>query len=162
MLEVVVLPCVPVTAIVGRSRVISPSRSARWSSRSPRSRAAARSGFSGGIALEKTTSAPSGTFSAACGTALSPVRARYGESGARSEPVTSAPSARATIARPLMPAPPMPTKCSRRPLQGGSLIGRHPRGSQFTKRMTRWRGDSRVQLMRGCGRVALGRSVTSP
>ena len=60
MLDVVVLPCVPVTAIVGRSRVSSPSSSARCSSRSPRSRAAARSGFSGGIAEETTSSAPSG------------------------------------------------------------------------------------------------------
>ena len=66
MLEVVVLPCVPVTAIVGRSRVISPSSSARWSSRSPRSRPAARSGLPGGIAEETTSSASAGTLSAAC------------------------------------------------------------------------------------------------
>src|SRR4051794_13705351 len=45
-----------------------------------------------------------------------PVAARYGE-GARSEPVTVAPSARATTARPLIPAPPTPTKCSLRPDQ---------------------------------------------
>jgi crotonobetainyl-CoA:carnitine CoA-transferase CaiB-like acyl-CoA transferase len=67
MLDVVVLPCVPVTAMVGRSRVSSPSRSARCSSRWPRSRAAARSGFSDGIALDTTTSAPSGTFRTADG-----------------------------------------------------------------------------------------------
>ena len=64
MLDVVVLPWVPVTAIVGRSRVSSPSSSARCSSRRPRSRAAARSGLSGGIAVETTTSAPSGTLAA--------------------------------------------------------------------------------------------------
>ena len=78
MLDVVVFPCVPVTAIVGRRRVSSPSRSARCSSRSPRSRAAARSGFSGGIALETTTSAPSGTFAAAWPTAGSIPAARSG------------------------------------------------------------------------------------
>ena len=48
MLDVVVLPWVPVTAIVGFSRVSSPSRSARCSSGAP----VARSGLSGGIALE--------------------------------------------------------------------------------------------------------------
>ncbi len=130
MLDVVVLPCVPVTAIVGRSRVISPSRSARCSSRSPRSRAATRSGFSGGIALETTTSAPSGTFAASCPSlTLIPASRRYGESAARSEPLTSAPSARATSARPLIPAPPMPTKCRRRPAHGVAVLTpRHPSG----------------------------------
>ena len=62
MLDVVVLPWVPVTAIVGRSALSSPSRSARCSSRRPRSRAAARSGLSAGMAVETTTSAPSGTL----------------------------------------------------------------------------------------------------
>src|SRR3954470_10316393 len=46
-----------------------------------------------------------------------PVAARYGE-GARSEPVTVAPSVCATTARPLIPAPPIPTKCSLRPVHG--------------------------------------------
>src|SRR3954447_6243802 len=63
------------------------------------------------------TSAPAGTFAAAWPmTGSRPVAARYGE-GARSEPVTVAPSARATTARPLIPAPPIPTKCSLRPDQ---------------------------------------------
>ena len=39
-------------------------------------RAAARSGLSGGIALETTTSAPSGTLAASCGAAVSPARRR--------------------------------------------------------------------------------------
>ena len=64
MLDVVVLPWVPETAIVGRRRVSSPSSSARCSSRWPRSRAIARSGFSGGIAVETTTSASGGTLAA--------------------------------------------------------------------------------------------------
>ncbi len=49
MLAVVVLPCVPVIAIVGFRRVSSPSSCARCSSRPP---AAARSGLSGPIAVE--------------------------------------------------------------------------------------------------------------
>ena len=123
MLDVVVFPCVPVTAIVGRSRVISPSRSARWSSLP----ATPRSGLSGAIALERTTSAPSGTLAASCPAATGTSSARrYGESGARSEPVTSAPSSRATRARPLIPAPPMPTKCSRRPCHGLLGTAAHP------------------------------------
>ena len=72
MLDVVVLPCVPVTAIVGRSRVSSPSSSARCSSLSPRSRATVRSGLSAGIALDTTTSAPGGTFAASCSRTSSP------------------------------------------------------------------------------------------
>ena len=85
-----------------------------------RARRASRSGLSGGIALETTTSAPAGTLAASWPAAARCRRAgaRYGEPAARSEPVTSAPSARATSARPLIPAPPMPTKCSRRPAQG--------------------------------------------
>ena len=117
MLDVVVFPCVPVTAIVGRRRVSSPSRSARCSSGAP----VPRSGLSAGIALETTTSAPAGTLAAAWPTAGSiPAAwsvAPYGEPGARSDPVTLAPSAWATSARPLIPAPPIPTKCSCRPVQ---------------------------------------------
>src|SRR4051812_16380325 len=67
------------------------------------------------------TSAPAGTFAAAWPmTGSRPVAARYGE-GARSEPVTVAPSARATTDRPLIPAPPIPTKCSLRPDQGPAM-----------------------------------------
>src|SRR5689334_10020472 len=119
MLAVVVLPCVPVTASVGFRRVSSPSRSARCSSR-----AVPRSGLSGGIADEYTTSAPAGTFAASWPTTGSMPAASsgpaYGEPAARSEPVTLAPSPCATSASPLIPAPPMPTKCSRRPAQGRS------------------------------------------
>ena len=90
--------------------------------------AAARSGLSAGIAVETTSSAPPGTFAASCPAAgtIPAARSRpaYGEPAARSEPDTSAPSRRATSARPLMPAPPMPTKCSRRPVQGVSALTR--------------------------------------
>src|SRR4051795_8031163 len=100
---VVVLPWVPETAIVGFSRVSSPSRSARCIS------GGLRSGLSGAIALLYTTSAPSGTFAASW-----PFKAR-------SDPVTSAPRMRATLASPLIPAPRMPTKCSLRPDHGWSM-----------------------------------------
>ncbi len=49
---VVVFPCVPATAIVRFISVNSPSSSARGRSLKPRSRAASRSGFSAGTALE--------------------------------------------------------------------------------------------------------------
>ena len=49
---VVVLPWVPATAIVRRSPESSPSSRARGHSGIPRSRAPARSGFSGATALE--------------------------------------------------------------------------------------------------------------
>ena len=169
MLEVVVLPCVPVTAIVGRRRVSSPSRSARCSS-APRSRAA-RSGLSAGIALETTTSAPAGTLAAAWPTArLDPGGAgawRRTASRARGpSPVTLAPSAWATSARPLIPAPPIPTKCSRRPVHGiahapGSLAavsrragsGQNPRGGGRPDRARRARG---IRLRRAAPRTARG------
>ena len=64
MLDVVVLPCVPVTAIVGRRRVSSPSSSARCSSRSP-ARAPRARGSPAGSRDETTSSAPAGTFAAA-------------------------------------------------------------------------------------------------
>ena len=49
---VVVLPCVPVTAIPCRSSIRLASAADRCSTRSPRCRAATSSGFSGRIALE--------------------------------------------------------------------------------------------------------------
>ena len=57
---VVVLPWVPEIAIARLSRETSPRRSPRWRSRP----AALSSGLSSGIAVETTTSAPSGTFAA--------------------------------------------------------------------------------------------------
>ena len=65
---------------------------------------------------------------------------------ARSEPVTDAPSAWATSARPLIPAPPIPTKCSRRPAHGSRASrlvtldedgGRHDDGGGFALRPAR-------------------------
>ena len=57
---VVVLPWVPLTAIVRFRRESSASRSPRWSTGAPAARAADSSGFSPGIAVDTTTSAPAG------------------------------------------------------------------------------------------------------
>ena len=58
MLDVVVLPCVPVTAIVGlHARQLAEQVGAVELALA----ATRRSGFSGGMALETTTSAPGGT-----------------------------------------------------------------------------------------------------
>ena len=62
---VVVFPCVPLTAIVRFIRDSSREKVAAMQ-RTRRSRAAASSGLSSGIAVETTTSAPSGTFAASC------------------------------------------------------------------------------------------------
>ena len=61
---VVVLPCAPPTAIVRFMRDSSPSRSPRCSTGRPAARAAASSGLSSGIAVETTSSAPSGRLAA--------------------------------------------------------------------------------------------------
>ena len=61
---VVVLPCVPLTAIVRLSADSSPSSSPRWSTRAPAARPATSSGLSGGIAVDSTSSAPAGTLAA--------------------------------------------------------------------------------------------------
>ena len=122
---VVVLPCVPAMAIVRRRRLSSPSSAPRWITRSSRSRAATYSGFAGGIAVDTTSSMswPTGTLAASwpttAGIPAARTRSRYGEL-ARSEPVTAAPRASAISASPLIPAPPMPTKCSRRPDQSAA------------------------------------------
>ena len=61
---VVVLPCVPATATDQRSRINSPSISARWTIGRKRSRAATSSGLSCLIAVEITTMDAFATFSA--------------------------------------------------------------------------------------------------
>ena len=120
MLDVVVLPWVPETAIVGLSRVSSPSRSARCIS----GRAALRVGRAGSRSSRRPRR-PRGRWRrrgrSAARSRPRAASAAYGEPAARSEPVTSAPSAWATAASPLMPAPPIPTKCSLRPDQGWSI-----------------------------------------
>ena len=122
MLDVVVLPCVPVTAIVGRRRVSSPSSS--------RAVQLAQAALAGGGALrvvgrdrggDDELGAGGDVGGGVPGGRLDPGGAQrppYGEPRRAVGAGDLAPSARATSARPLMPAPPMPTKCSRRPAQG--------------------------------------------
>ena len=113
-LVVVVLPCVPATAMPCFRRISSASIIARGTTGILRARAAATSGLSSFTALEITTAsalatllrgmahdAPSrpGVFRR-CVAALS----------SRSEPLTSKPRLSSTSAMPLMPEPPMPTK----------------------------------------------------
>ena len=64
MPQVVVLPCVPATAIARFSEATWPSSVPRWITSRPASRAAASSGLSAGMAVETTSSAPSGTLAA--------------------------------------------------------------------------------------------------
>ena len=103
MLDVVVLPWVPETAIVGLSRVSSPSRSARCSSGAP----VVRSGLVGrDRARVDDLGAVGDVGGVVADRRLDPGRRSvppYGEPAARSEPVTLAPSACATTASPLMP-----------------------------------------------------------
>src|SRR5215208_1695333 len=158
---VVVLPCAPLTAIVRFMRDSSPSRSARCRIAAPAARAAASSGLSSGIAVETTTSAPTDRLAASWPTAASipAVRRRSitGES-TLSEPDTRAPSKWATSARPLIPAPPIPTKCRLRPANGaspisgssrqGEQLAGDPLGSVGPGHRTR-RLDHRPQPLRG-------------
>ena len=64
MAVVVVLPCVPAIASRRRCEQSSASSSPRWITVWPRSRARASSGLSSGTAVETTTSASGGTWSA--------------------------------------------------------------------------------------------------
>ena len=110
---VVVFPCVPATATHRLRRATSARRSPRWSTVAPASSAAASSGLSAEIAVETTTSAPSGAPPARwpiTGWIRAPRSRSMYDDSARSEPVTVAPSACATSARPLIPAPPIPMK----------------------------------------------------
>jgi hypothetical protein len=74
---VVVLPWVPAIAISRFSAQSSANSSPRWSTRWPRSRAIASSGFCSEIAVETTTSASAGTLPASWPiTGSSPARRR--------------------------------------------------------------------------------------
>src|SRR5437870_2278214 len=79
------------------------------------------------MAVDTTTSAPAGTLPASCPITGSIPAARsssqYADSE-RSDPVTDAPSACATRARPLIPAPPIPTKWSSRPAHSATVMAR--------------------------------------
>ncbi len=122
MLDVVVLPCVPVTAIVGRSRVSSPSRSARCSSRS-------RARGDGPLRVVRRDRARDDDLGAGgdvgrvvAGGRLDARPRAAGGVGRAGRAVGAGDAARRARARRARarscPAPPIPTKCSRRPVQG--------------------------------------------
>ncbi len=115
MLVVVVLPCVPATAMARRPPISAASASERCTTGMPRSRAAASSGLSSRMALETTMElAPSGTCSAAwptCTAAPSSRSASTVSDSFESLPETLAPRTARIFARPDMPAPPIPMKC---------------------------------------------------
>ena len=119
-----------------------------------------------------STPSPAGTFAASCPTATiappSRSRATVGES-ARSEPLTVAPSAAPTSASPLIPAPPIPMKWSRRPAQGlASVTAGDPSGHGITTTTPpappiRCRTASPPQVDRNGGRsAALLRRLPGP
>ena len=80
-LVVVVLPCVPATAMPCLKRISSASISARGTTGMPRSRAATTSGLSAATAVETTTASASATFAAAWPIAI--VDAELGEAARR-------------------------------------------------------------------------------
>jgi hypothetical protein len=88
---VVVLPCVPATAMPCFRRISSASISARGTTGTPCSRAAATSGLSGGTAVETTTASAPAMLPASCPIAMRtpmPASRRVTDDAARSEPET--------------------------------------------------------------------------
>src|SRR5687768_10778404 len=117
---VVVLPCAPATAIEKRIRINSASISARGITGTPRRLASTTSGLVGRTADETTTTSASPTFAAACpswtATRKPAASLRVASDPLRSDPLTSYPRFASSSAIPLMPLPPIPTKCTRRVL----------------------------------------------
>src|SRR5207302_465705 len=97
--------------------------------------------------------------------ACSRSRVTYAES-LRSDPETVAPSAWATIARPLMPAPPIPMKWSRRAAHGAAFIAAQSCQQRRRGETASSRRDGQVSprrrlaLIRGNDRVQRLPSVT--
>ncbi len=114
---VVVLPCVPATAIGRRPSIRRASASERWTTGMPSSAARASSGLSSRIADDTTTQvASSARCSAACPMWTVAPRARRASAVAESLaslPATFAPRCARILAIPDIPAPPMPMKCGR-------------------------------------------------
>ncbi len=115
-LVVVVLPCVPATAMPRRKRINSASIAARGIIGMRWLRASISSGLSSRMALETTTQSVPNTLAAEwprITRAPSLAKRRVATLSELSEPETSQPSVNITSAMPLMPVPPMPTKCTR-------------------------------------------------
>lgn len=115
---VVVLPFAPATARPRRPCMSMARPCERWRTRSPRRRTSTSSGFNSLIALETTTTAPSGTsatFAAAYPTAIrAPWARRSSSTGSStlSDPLSCTPSARKSLATPDIPEPPTAIMCT--------------------------------------------------
>ena len=116
---VVVLPCVPATAITRRPAMTEASAAARCSTRIPRRVASVSSGLSARMALDTTSVSPGPRLPRLPGACpmytLAPSAC---SSSSSAEPLASLPEVgmpRASMIRamPDMPAPPMPVKCTR-------------------------------------------------
>ena len=116
---VVVLPCVPATAITRRPAMTEASAAARCRTRIPRRVASASSGLSARMALDTTSVSPGPRrprLPAACPMCTLAPSACSSSSSAESFaslPDTVMPRASMIRAMPDMPAPPMPVKCTR-------------------------------------------------
>src|SRR5580700_9843349 len=127
---VVVLPCVPATAITRRPAMTEASAAARCMTRRPRRVASASSGLSARIALDRTRVSPgprSPRLAPACPTytrAPSACRSSSMAEAIASLPDTLIPRASMIRAMPDMPAPPIPVKCTRpSPMAGTGSVG---------------------------------------
>src|SRR3989339_1377400 len=110
---VVVLPCVPATAMPWRRRINSASIIARGTTGMRRARAASTSGLSWPTAVDTTTASASVRCCSAWPrytVAPSCLRRCVTAFSLRSEPLTWKPRLSSTSAMPFMPEPPMPTK----------------------------------------------------
>ena len=118
--DVVVFPWVPATAMLVDSDIKIESAAARVNTVTPSSCARMSSGLLDEIAVEKTTRSAPSTFSAACDVAIdapNATRAFTTEESLLSEPLTCIECDSAIRAKPLMPAPPIPIKCTRFPIR---------------------------------------------
>ena len=132
-LVVVVLPCVPPTAIDHFSRISSASISARRTTGISRARAAATSGLSRFTAVETTTTWASRRLPASWPMATGIPASRSRSTLADSEmslPWTLYPSVCSTSAMPDIPMPPMPTKWMVPMESGRALIRALPAASR--------------------------------
>ena len=128
---VVVLPCVPATAIGRSPSIRAASASDRCTTGMPSSAARASSGLSCRIADDTTTQlASSARCSAACPMCTVAPSARSASAVAdslASLPATTAPRWARIFAIPDMPAPPIPMKCGR------SMAGGRPAAMRVSK-----------------------------
>ena len=169
----VVLPWAPATA-TSRCRLISQASACeRCSTGRPFGRASWYSGLSCQSAPVTTSVSASPTLAASWPIAISAPSSRSSCTASvsrRSEPVTGKPASRKRRAMPLMPEPPMPTKCSGAELGGevevrSGLIIDHatlssegpPSRASSTRSRPSDRAPERASDARPCGRRRRGR-----